>query len=134
MTTDTPTKHGLLLVNIGTPDAPTPEALKTYLAEFLGDRNVVDYPRWLWAPILHGIILWVRPARSAALYKEIWTEDGSPLLAITQSIARKLSSHLPDAAIAIGMRYGSPSIAQALDDLQKAERYLQNYKSMNKTI
>ena len=111
-------KIGILLINIGTPDAPTEKALKTYLSEFLNDRYVVDYPRWLWKPILEKIILRVRPKKSAALYAKIWTESGSPLLNISKSIAKKLEEKNPEYRVAIGMRYGSPSIKSGLNELQ----------------
>ena len=78
---------GVLLVNIGTPDAPSTEAVRRYLSEFLSDPRLVEYPRLLWWLILHGYILRVRPARSAALYREIWTEQGSPLLLHSSDIA-----------------------------------------------
>src|SRR5437868_215589 len=67
----------VLLLNLGTPDAPTPAAVRRYLAEFLKDRRVIDYPRWLWLPILHGVILRVRPRKSAHAYAKIWTPQGS---------------------------------------------------------
>lgn len=111
---------GILLLNIGTPDSPTPEAVKTYLAEFLSDPYLIDYPRWLWLPILNRIILRSRPARSAALYASIWEKDGSPLLTITQSIADKLQQANPDWHTAIGMRYGNPSIRSGLEQLSAA--------------
>ena len=111
---------GILLINIGTPDSPTPEAVKTYLAEFLSDPYLIDYPRWFWLPILNRIILRSRPARSAALYASIWEEDGSPLLTITQAIADKLQQANPDWHTAIGMRYGSPSIRDGLERLANA--------------
>lgn len=113
-------KAGVLLLNLGTPDAPTSEALHRYLAEFLGDPYVVDYPHWLWRPILNGIILRTRPAKSAKLYASIWGEGGSPLLTITQAIAGKLGQHNPDLKFAVGMRYGSPSVREALAALQQA--------------
>ena len=112
-------KTGILLLNLGTPDAPTPEALRRYLAEFLGDPYVVDYPRWLWNPILNNIILRTRPARSARLYASIWEETGSPLLNISQSIALRLNKKNPDLMTTIGMRYGHPSIREALAALQQ---------------
>ncbi|HET7065582.1 MAG TPA: ferrochelatase, partial [Rudaea sp.] len=78
---DRPTERAaVLLVNLGTPDAPTVSAVRRYLAQFLSDRRVVDTPRWLWWPILHGVILRLRPRRSARAYASIWTEQGSPLL------------------------------------------------------
>ena len=76
---------GILLVNLGTPDAPTPGAVRRFLKQCLWDPRVVEYPRWLWWLILHGVILRIRPARSAAAYREVWTEDGSPLLSIARA-------------------------------------------------
>ena len=73
-----PAAAGVLLVNLGTPEAPTPKAVRTYLAEFLSDPRIVEAPRWLWWFALHGVILRVRPARSAKLYQSIWTPAGSP--------------------------------------------------------
>jgi ferrochelatase len=81
---------GILLVNLGTPDAPTPAALRRYLGEFLADPRITEMPRWLWWLILHGIILRVRPRRSARNYQKIWTETGSPLLTISQAQAQSL--------------------------------------------
>ena len=113
---------GILVCNLGTPDAPTPRAVRRYLAEFLSDPRVIETPPLLWWPILHGVILNVRPRRSAHAYAKIWQADGSPLLTLSQSLSDKLGSALAgdgDAIItALGMRYGSPSIASALDALQ----------------
>lgn len=116
---------GLLLANTGTPDAPFPGALRRYLAQFLSDRRIIELPRPIWLPILHGIILNVRPRRSARLYQRIWTEEGSPLLVIQQRLAEKLRQCLPEEAgrpfvVESGMRYGNPSIASALRKLQTA--------------
>ena len=85
-------KIGVLLVNLGSPNAPTAEALKPYLKEFLSDRRVVDLPALLWQPILRGIILRKRPARSAALYAKIWLDGGSPLTVYSKSIQSKLQA------------------------------------------
>jgi ferrochelatase len=117
-------KIGVLITNLGTPDAPTPAALRRYLAEFLWDPRVVDLPRPLWWLILHGIILRVRPARSARAYREVWGEDGSPLLSISLDQCCQLQQVLdksePDRyQVALGMRYGNPSIASALDELKR---------------
>jgi ferrochelatase len=111
-------KIGVLLINVGTPDAPTEEAVYHFLVEFLNDSYVVDYPAWLWKPILNGIILRTRPTKSALNYAKIWQNGGSPLLFITQSIANKLGEADPDWLVAIGMRYGNPSIQDGLRLLQ----------------
>ena len=113
---------GVLLVNLGTPDAPTSAAVRRYLREFLSDPRIVELPRWLWWLILHGYILRVRPARSAKAYRKIWTERGSPLLlnsqALTQSVARKLSARLKgNVQVELAMSYGRPSIPAAVDRL-----------------
>lgn len=114
---------GILLTNLGTPDTPTASALRRYLAEFLWDRRVVDVPRPLWWLILHGIILRTRPARSARLYRKVWTEAGSPLLLIAQRqqalLQQALDARWPGRSrVALGMRYGNPSIATALTELR----------------
>ena len=80
-------KTAVLLVNLGTPEAPTATAVRRYLAEFLSDPRVIETPRWLWWPILHGVILRIRPARSAHAYSSIWTEQGSPLLVHSRELA-----------------------------------------------
>jgi ferrochelatase len=107
---------GVLLVQLGTPDAPTTSAVRRYLREFLSDRRVVDVSPWVWKPILHGIVLRVRPRRSAALYRRIWTDEGSPLLVHTRALAESLARRLGDEArVRFGMRYGRPALADALD-------------------
>lgn len=116
---------GVLLSNLGTPDAPTPEALRRYLRQFLSDRRVVDLARPLWLPILHGIILRVRPRRSAAAYRTVWTDEGSPLMVISRHQAAALQEELEQRApgayrVALGMRYGNPSIASAITELRAA--------------
>jgi ferrochelatase len=113
-------KVGVLLANLGTPDEPTAPALRRYLAEFLSDPRVIELPRLLWLIILHGIILRVRPKKSAALYKSVWTSEGSPLLAISRQQQAAIQEKLGDSAsVKLGMRYGNPSIASALRELQK---------------
>jgi ferrochelatase len=110
---------GVLLVNLGTPDAPTPAAVRTYLAEFLSDRRVVEIPRLVWLPILHGIILRTRPRRSAHAYAQVWTDEGSPLAAITAAQARGLQSRLGDGVqVGWAMRYGNPGLAGELARLK----------------
>jgi ferrochelatase len=113
----------VLLVNLGTPDAPTPAAVRRYLAEFLSDPRVIDTPRWLWWPILHGVILRIRPRRSAHAYASIWTEQGSPLRVYSQSLADRLDRALRAETanrvrVVLAMRYGQPSIAATLDRLR----------------
>lgn len=110
---------GVLVTNLGTPDAPTAPALRRYLAEFLSDPRIVEIPRLLWLIILHGIILRIRPKKSAALYAGIWTDEGSPLLAISRKQAAAIAERLgDDVQVELGMRYGNPSIASALQQFQ----------------
>lgn len=110
---------GLLVAQLGTPDAPTPQALRPYLKQFLSDMRVIDYPPWIWQPILRGIILLTRPRRSARLYKRIWLPEGSPLLVYTQQQAEKLQELLGNEyRVIIGMTYGNPSIASAIATLE----------------
>lgn len=116
---------GVLLVNLGTPDAPTTSAVRRYLAEFLWDPRVVELPRPLWWLILNLAILPLRPSRSAKAYAKIWTDDGSPLLLHCQHLAReiggRLGSRFPGpVSVALGMSYGNPSIPAALDELHAA--------------
>ena len=115
-------RDGILLVNLGTPAAPTAAAVRRYLAEFLSDPRVVEIPRAIWLPILYGVILAVRPARSARKYAEIWTPEGSPLAVHTARQAALLGASLGAQAPLIehAMRYGKPSVAGALDRLRGA--------------
>ena len=112
----------VLLVNLGTPAAPTKRALRRYLAEFLADPRIIELPRWLWRVILHGLILRVRPARSAALYAKIWTPEGSPLqtgtAALSDALQNALRAHRPGPImVRYAMRYGKPAIAATLREL-----------------
>lgn len=110
---------GVLLVNLGTPDAPTPDAVRRYLAEFLSDRRVVEIPPIAWKPILHGIILRTRPAKSAHAYAQVWTDKGSPLAAITAGQAEALQARLGDGVkVDWAMRYGNPSIPSKLQAMK----------------
>lgn len=112
---------GVLLAQLGTPDEPTTPAVRRYLKEFLSDRRVVDAPRWLWLPILHLFVLRTRPARSAALYRNIWTPEGSPLLVHSRAQAAGLAALLgPGTRVELGMRIGRPGIPSALDRLAGA--------------
>ena len=111
------TKTGILLANLGTPDAPTPGAVKRYLRQFLSDRRVVDTSRLLWYPLVRGVILLVRSPRVAKLYQCVWMEEGSPLMVYSRRQQQALAARLPDTPVALGMSYGSPSLASAVDDL-----------------
>ena len=115
---------GVLLVNLGTPDAPTAPALRRYLAEFLSDPDVVTLPRIFWLPLLHLVVLRTRPAKSAEAYARIWTKEGSPLLVNSRALEAKLQVALRQrlgkpVLLALGMRYGNPSIAKALETLRQ---------------
>jgi len=109
---------GILLINLGTPDAPTPGAVRRYLAEFLSDPRVVEIPQLVWQPVLRGLILTTRPRKSAEAYRQVWTEEGSPLAAITARQAAALDGAFgPDVIVDHAMRYGRPAIAERLDSL-----------------
>ncbi|WP_337086449.1 ferrochelatase [Klebsiella pneumoniae] len=111
------TKTGILLANLGTPDAPTPGAVKRYLRQFLSDKRVVDTSRLLWWPLLRGVILPIRSPRVAKLYQSVWMEKGSPLMVYSRRQQQALAARLPNTPVALGMSYGSPSLASAVDDL-----------------
>ncbi len=115
---------GVLLANVGTPEAPTAKALRPYLRQFLSDPRVIELPRWRWLPILYMFVLTLRPRRSAALYSKIWTDDGSPLLVIARRQAAALQDTLNAGVggglhVALGMGYGTPSIADAVAELRR---------------
>lgn len=117
-------RTGILLINLGTPDAPTPGALRRYLGQFLRDPRVVELPRPLWWPILHGVILRLRPRRSARAYAKVWTDQGSPLLVYSRALAdavdKRLASQL-DAppVVRLAMRYGRPSVTSELEAMHR---------------
>ena len=114
-------KIGVLLINLGTPDAPDAQAVRRYLGQFLTDRRVIEIPAWAWRPILHGIVLRTRPKKSAHAYAQVWTKDGSPLAAITRRQAQALGERLGDGVIVdFAMRYGNPAIGDAIDRLKAA--------------
>ncbi|WOP16386.1 ferrochelatase [Ottowia sp. SB7-C50] len=117
-----PARVGVLLCNLGTPDEPTAAATRRYLAEFLSDPRVIEIPRAVWKPILHGLILRTRPAKSAAKYRTIWTPEGSPLLVWSRKQAIMLRGYLGerghDVEMRLAMRYGNPSVASQLDELR----------------
>ena len=111
-------KIGILLINLGTPDAPHARAVRRYLAEFLSDPRVVEIPAIAWKPILHGIILRTRPRRSAEAYNQVWTNEGSPLAVIARRQAHALRDRFQDrASVHYAMRYGNPGIAAALRNM-----------------
>jgi ferrochelatase len=109
---------GVLLVNLGSPDTPTPKDVKPYLDEFLMDERVIDAPKWLRTILVRGIILQTRPKRSAKAYQKIWWEEGSPLIIISERFLHKVQEHT-DLPVALGMRYGSGSIEEGLQELKE---------------
>ena len=119
----TKSKIGILLTNLGTPDEPTAKSLKVYLKEFLSDTRVIETPKWIWWLILNGIILNIRPAKSAKLYKSIWADGGSPLMVNArkqlQLTEKRFKDSHPHLVFDLGMRYGNPSIKSALNNLRK---------------
>ncbi|MDJ0955209.1 MAG: ferrochelatase [Arenicellales bacterium] len=120
-----PPLTGVLVVNLGTPDAPDRKSVRRYLKQFLSDPRVVEFPRWIWWLILNGIILNIRPSKSAEAYKEIWTEQGSPLLVISNAQVAGMNSILRERyndhiKVELGMSYGNPSIPDGLERLRQA--------------
>jgi ferrochelatase len=114
-------KVGVLLINLGTPDAPEPAAVRRYLAQFLSDRRVIEIPSLVWQPILRGIILNTRPKKSAHAYSQVWREDGSPLAAITRALAAAMQARFEGRAIVDhAMRYGRPAIGERIVGLKAA--------------
>jgi ferrochelatase len=114
-----PQKIGVLLINLGTPDAPEARAVRRYLAEFLSDPRVIEIPMFAWKPILHGVILRTRPRRSAEAYNQVWTNEGSPLRMIAHRQAEVLRDRLSDVSVHYAMRYGNPGIAAAVDTMMR---------------
>lgn len=113
-------RAGILLANLGTPDAPERRPVARFLREFLSDRRVVDLPRYLWLPLLNLVIIPLRAGRSAAAYRKIWLTEGSPLLVLTERLAGRLRERLAGRAdVVVGMRYGAPSIRRALQRLRE---------------
>jgi len=113
------TQVGVLLINLGTPDAPEAGAVRRYLAEFLSDPRVVEIPAIAWKPILHGIILRTRPRKSAEAYNQVWTNEGSPLRIVAHRQAEALRQRLHGVRVHYAMRYGNPGIAAALERMMK---------------
>jgi ferrochelatase len=127
----TPDRIGVLLVNLGTPDSPTYFAVQRYLREFLGDRRVINTSRWIWLPLLYGIVLPLRPLKSARNYRQIWMPEGSPLAVYSTRLERKIASRLKETMgdrvrVALGMTYGNPGIDAAIHALaaQNVKRLL----------
>ncbi len=120
---DQPATTGLLLLNLGTPDSPSVPDVRRYLAEFLSDPRIVEIPPLAWKLVLHGVILRTRPRKSAKAYQAVWNEKGSPLLYLSERLLAELPDDIP---VALGMRYGNPSIETALDKLRglNAQRIL----------
>lgn len=118
------TQNGLLLVNLGSPAAPTTTAVKHYLREFLGDPNVVEMPRMLWRPILNSFILPFRSPRSAARYRECWLPGGSPQIVYTRELTSRVKSLLPGWTVRMAMTYGQPGIAATLHEMQQECRHI----------
>lgn len=122
---ESPPCTGVLLTNLGTPDSPTPDAVRSYLSEFLSDPRVIELPRLLWYPVLHGIILRTRPGKSALAYKKIWTDNGSPLLDISRKQLNEIRENVAvkvkgPVKLDLAMRYGNPSIADAMEKMRLA--------------
>jgi ferrochelatase len=110
-------KIGVLLINLGTPDAPEARAVRRYLAEFLSDPRVIEIPAIAWKPILHGIILRTRPRKSAEAYNQVWTNEGSPLRVVAHRQAEALRARMPGVSLHYAMRYGNPGIAAAVANM-----------------
>ncbi|HEZ0077208.1 TPA: ferrochelatase [Neisseria meningitidis] len=111
-------RTAVLLLNLGTPDAPTAQAVRPYLKSFLTDRRVVELPKWLWYPILHGLVLTLRSKKSAHAYEKIWFKEGSPLEVYTARQAAALAERMPDLIVRHAMTYGNPSVADVLSELK----------------
>ncbi|QEY24733.1 ferrochelatase [Neisseria animalis] len=111
-------RTAVLLLNLGTPDAPTAEAVKPYLRDFLSDHRVVELPKWLWQPVLRGLVLTLRPKKSAHGYEKVWFDEGSPLAVYTERQTAALSAKFPEIIVRHAMTYGNPGIADVLSDLK----------------
>jgi ferrochelatase len=111
----TPVPTAVLAVNLGTPDAPTAPAVRRYLAQFLGDRRVVSIPRLIWLPLLHGVILPLRSAKSAEKYAQVWMDGGSPLAVHSTALAQAMDALMPDMPVHVAMRYGQPDMLKVMD-------------------
>lgn len=112
-------KKGVMIVNLGTPSLPNKKEVRLFLKKFLSDKRVIDLPRFVWLPILHGIILNVRPKKSAKLYQEIWQEEGSPLKIYTEAQQKSLQKELADYSVKYAMSYSNPTIEQVLAEFDQ---------------
>ena len=119
MSTPSTPDTAVILVNLGTPAAPTPRAVRRYLAEFLADPRVVSLPRWAWMPLLHLVILPLRSPRVAKKYAQIWMDEGSPLAVHTRRLADAVQRRMPEARVVHAMRYGGPSIPDVFAALRR---------------
>jgi protoporphyrin/coproporphyrin ferrochelatase len=119
MTDAAPAKPAVILVNLGTPAAPTRAAVKQYLSQFLHDHRVVDLTRWLWCPLLHFIILPIRSGRVAKKYAQVWMKEGSPLRVLSERLTQRVQAELPEYDVRLAMTYGEPSIASVLNELRE---------------
>ena len=117
-------KTAVLLINLGTPDVPTEPSIRSYLKEFLSDPRVVDYPRWLWLPILNWIILRTRPPKLVEKYELVWGSKDGPIRNITQALARRLQQLEPELTVVSAMTYGNPSVTDTLDELKDHSRII----------
>ena len=111
-------RTAVLLLNLGTPDAPTAEAVRPYLASFLSDQRVVELPKAVWQPILHGAVLPLRAKKSAHGYEKVWLKEGSPLAVYTQRQAQALAERLPNIIVRHAMTYGQPAVAETIAQLK----------------
>lgn len=111
-------KTAVILMNLGTPDAPTAAAVRPYLRDFLSDRRVVELPKLLWQPILRGLVLTLRPKKSAHGYEKVWLPEGSPLAVYTEKQAQLLAGKLPGITVRHAMTYGSPNAGEVLTELK----------------
>lgn len=113
-------KTAVILMNTGSPAAPTEAALRSYLKDFLSDPRIIELPAWVWQPILHGVILRTRPVKSAERYKKIWMPDGSPLIVYTQKLVEAINDRLPEEImVAMAMKVGAPTVESTVPRLMK---------------
>ncbi|MBO6558348.1 MAG: ferrochelatase [Pseudomonadales bacterium] len=117
----TETRTAVMLINLGTPDRPDEESIRRYLKQFLSDPRVVDFPRWLWLPILNGIILRTRPPKLVHNYELIWGTHDGPIRTVTSALERRIQTRMPNVTVVSAMTYGSPSIASVLETIRDVD-------------